>query len=112
MKVPRLNRRLTLESPARASDGSGGFIESWTPLGVLWAAVIPRTGKESTSSGAPVSSVSYKIVVRGAEAGAVERPVPEQRFRDGTRLFLIRAVTEQDSNGRFLVCFADEEVVT
>lgn len=112
MTVPRLNRRLTLESPDRVSDGAGGFVESWTALGVLWAAVEPRTGKESSTAGAAVSSVSYRIIVRGAPVGSARRPVPEQRFRDGARLFRISAVTEQDPAGRFLICFADEEVAT
>ena len=112
MKVPRLNRRLTLESPARIADGAGGFSESWTALGVHWAAVLPRTGKESTAIGATIASVSYRIVVRAAPMGSAARPEAEQRFRDGSRLFRISAVTEHDPNGRYLVCFATEEVAT
>lgn len=112
MSVPRLNRRLTLESPARVSDGAGGFVESWTALGVLWAAVEARTGKERSTGGAALSSVSYRIILRGAPIGAAARPVPEQRFRDGQRLFRISAVTEHDPDGRYLICFAEEEVAT
>ncbi len=110
MKMPRLNRRLTLENATRASDGAGGFLETWSSLGVVWASVIPRTGRDSETGGAPVSAVSYKIIVRGAPVGHVQRPVPEQRFRDGSRLFQIRAVTEYDPDGHYLTCFADEEV--
>lgn len=111
MKGPRLNRRLTLESPSRVADGAGGFAENWTALGVLWASVQSRTGREAQSGGAPVSAVSYRIVVRGAPVGDPQRPVAEQRFRDGARLFHIRAVTEMEDAGRYLICFADEEVV-
>ena len=107
---PRLNRRLTLENAVRTSDGAGGFVESWASLGVLWASVLPRTGRDSETGGAPVSAVSFRIVVRAAPVGHVQRPVPEQRFRDGSRLFQIRAVTEFDVEGRYLTCFADEEV--
>lgn len=110
MSAPRLNRRLTLESPERLADNHGGFTESWTPIGVLWAEVTPRTGRETTSVGAPVSRVGYRIVVRGAPVGHPERPMVEQRFRDGARLFLLHSVTEVDAAGRYLVCFADEEI--
>lgn len=111
MSLPRLNRRLTLESPGRVSDGAGGFVETWTALGVVWAELKARTGRETVSAGAAVSSVPYSVVVRGAPVGHPERPVPEQRFRDGGRLFHIRSVAERDPEGRYLVCMADEEVV-
>ncbi|MEM8692902.1 MAG: phage head closure protein [Pseudomonadota bacterium] len=111
MTAPRLNRRLGLETPERVADGSGGYVESWVQLGVLWADVAPRTGRESVASGAPVSAVSYRITVRGAPVGHPERPMPGQRFRDGSRLFHVSAVTEKDHNARYLICFAEEEVV-
>ncbi|MEM6371513.1 MAG: phage head closure protein [Pseudomonadota bacterium] len=110
MRVPRLNRRLTLESPSRAADGAGGFHEAWTPLGVLWAEVKARTGRETQVATAPVSLVPYTITVRGAPVGHPERPVPEQRFRDGGRVFHIRSVAEADVDGKYLVCLSDEEV--
>ena len=111
MNLPRLNRRLTLESPARVADDAGGFVESWTALGVLLAEVAARTGRETVSSGAAVSLVPYRIVVRGAPVGHPERPRSDQRFRDGGRVFHIRSVAENDPEGRHLICMADEEVV-
>ena len=111
MSVPRLNRRLTLESPGREPDGAGGFEQTWTPLGDLWAELTARTGREAQLAGAALSSVPYQIVVRGAPVGHPERPVAEQRFRDGNRVFHIRSVAEDDHEGRYLACMADEEVV-
>ena len=111
MSLPRLNRRLTLENPERVPDDAGGYVETWTALGVVWAEVIARTGREMVVSGAAVSSVPYRVVVRGAPVGHPERPRPEQRFRDGGRVFHIRSVAEHDPQGRFLLCMADEEVV-
>lgn len=111
MSLPRLNRRLNLESPSRVPDTSGGFHESWTSLGVLWAELVARTGRETVASGAAVSTVPYAIIVRGAPVGHPERPKPEQRFRDGNRLFHVRSVAERDPEGRYLICMAEEEVV-
>ncbi len=110
MKTPRLNRKLVLEAPVRAADGSGGCTESWQALGTHWAEVTARSGAERQVAGVPVSRVSYRIVVRGAPEGSVMRPAPDQRFREGDRRFVIRAVAERDGRGQYLTCFADEEV--
>lgn len=111
MSVPRLNRRLTLESPGRVPDGAGGFEQSWTALGVVWAELKARTGRETQVAAAALSTVPYTVVVRAAPVGDPRRPVPEQRFRDGSRVFHIRSVAEADPEGRYLTCIADEEVV-
>lgn len=112
MSLPQLNRRLVLEAPFRAPDGAGGYAETWQALGEHWAEVRTRTGGERSEAGVPVSTVTYNIVVRGAPYGSAARPMPEQRFRDGERLFLIQAIAERDPEGRFLTCFAEEEIVT
>jgi head-tail adaptor len=109
MSPPRLNRRLILESPTRVPDSAGGYVESWTALGVIWAEMTARTGREAVASGAPVSRVPYAIVVRAAPVGDPERPRAEQRFRDDTRLFHILSVAERDPEGRYLICMAEEE---
>ena len=109
MSVPRLNRQLVLETPNRVSDGAGGFALAWQALGILWADVTARTGRETAQAAAPISAMNYKIVVRAAPFGSVERPKPEQRFREGARIFLIQAVADEDPDGRYLTCFATEE---
>ncbi len=109
-KVPVLNRKLTLERPDRVPDGAGGFSETWQVLGILWAEIRPGSGREREGEFLTVSRVPYRITVRAAPAGAPSRPRPEQRFREGTRLFRILAVSENDTRGHYLTCFAEEEV--
>jgi head-tail adaptor len=111
MSAPQLGRRLVLEAPQVVSDGAGGFVNGWVPLGVLWAQVTPRSGREMAQSGAPVSRMAYRIIVHGAPMGSDARPAAQQRFREGARIFSIEAVTEQDPQGRYLACFAHEEQV-
>lgn len=105
-----LNRPLVLEAPARVPDGAGGFAQTWSVLGTLWAEVVARTGREVTDGTAQLSSTGYRITVRAAPYGAASRPAPEQRFRDGARVFRIGAVTDRDPTGRYLTCYATEEV--
>ncbi len=111
MTAPRLNRKLVLEEAQRVADGAGGFAIIWVALGALWAAVDPGSGRERAGEFATLSFVSYRITVRGAPQGAPSRPKPDQRFRDGARIFRITAVTEADDQGQYLVCFAQEEVL-
>jgi len=106
---PQLTRRLVLEEPQRLSDGAGGFAETWVVLGTLWAEVKAGSGRERAGEVTAVSRVPYRITVRGAPEGNLARPRPEQRFREGARVFRILAVSEADAQGRYLTCFAEEE---
>ena len=109
--TPVLNRRLVLEEAQRVPDGAGGARLSWVARGTLWAEVTPGAGRERAGESVTVSSVGYRIVVRAAPQGAPSRPRPEQRFRDGLRLYRIAAVAEADPRGRYLLCIASEETV-
>lgn len=111
MTQPTLTRKLVLEEPRRIPDGAGGFTEVWIALGVLWGDVRAGTGRERESAGlATVSTVPYRIIVRGVPHGAPSRPRADQRFREGARVFRILAVTERDPKGMYLECHAREEV--
>jgi head-tail adaptor len=105
-----LNRKLLLEEASQTPDGAGGFIETWAVLGTLWAHIKPGTGRERGVDFVTLSSVPYRITVRAAPDGAPSRPKPNQRFRDGGRIYRIVAVTEADDAAQYLVCFAHEEV--
>jgi head-tail adaptor len=110
MSAPRLNRKLVLEGAQRVPDGLGGFALAWVAKGTLWAAVEAASGRERAGESVTVSTVGYRITVRGAPEGAPSRPRPEDRFREGGRIFRITAVSEADAGGRYLTCFAQEEV--
>ena len=111
MSAPRMNRQLVLEAPGVQGDGAGGFVRGWVPLGMIWAEVTARSGRERAQSGAPVSSYTYRVIVRAAPVGSSARPTPEQRFREGVRIFTIEAVAEYDPEGRYLQCHVTEEQV-
>ncbi|MCG7492071.1 head-tail adaptor protein [Thalassobius sp. Cn5-15] len=105
---PHRNRQLILEAPLQTADGAGGFITTWQALGVLWGAVALRSGRE----GAGLSQTRLRITLRAAPVGSAMRPAPNQRLREGTRLYLIDSVHESDAGARYLTCLAHEEVVT
>jgi len=108
MSGPQLNRLLGLEGIQRVADGAGGFSRAWVQRGQLWAEVLPGSGRDVPGEEVTLTSVPYRITVRGAPFGTPSRPVAGQRFREGDRLFAIVAVTERDADGRYLTCFARE----
>lgn len=112
MKTPHLNRKLVLEEPQRVADDAGGYVIEWLPLGELWAQLTPGSGREVAAHNLPRSRVPMRIVVRAAPVGALQRPIPGQRFREGARVYEITAVTEADRFVRYLTCHAEEEVTT
>ncbi len=110
MTAHKLNRKLILETVTRSDDGAGGFIETWTVLGTLWGAVSPRKGRYVTGYGGAVSQTGFEIVVRAAPVGHSNRPLPGQKLRMGTRVFLVQAVTEDEPSPMYLTCQVEEEV--
>lgn len=105
-----LNRPLVLEEPGQIPDGAGGFATDWTAIGTLWADVRSRTGRDRGGEAVSLSTTAFRIIIRASPYGTPSRPRPGQRFRDGVRLFGIEAVAEFDASGRYLTCFAHEEV--
>jgi head-tail adaptor len=53
--------------------------------------------------------VSHRVTLRAAPRGALGRPAAGQRFTDGSRSLLIRAVAEADLRGQRLICWVEEE---
>lgn len=110
MSEPQLNRALVLEAPSQTADGAGGFAQTWTTVGTLWGGITSGSGRDPAGIEITLATVPYRIVVRGAPVGSPRRPMAEQRFRDGARIYLIVAVAEYDRDGAYLTCFAREEV--
>jgi head-tail adaptor len=104
----RLSRRLVIESRQNLPDGSGGFETAWVQVGTLWADVRPGSGGEGFVGARARPRVGYRILVRAAPVGAASRPRPEQRLREGARVFDILTVSEHDPGGRYLEIRAEE----
>lgn len=107
-----LSRLLTLEGPEAVPDGTGGQSRAWVALGTVWAAVRAGPGREAGGrlrGDLPRALQNFRVVVRAAPVGDPARPRPDQRFREGARIFHILAVAEDDPAGRYLTCHVREE---
>tara|TARA_B110000003_G_scaffold148564_2_gene149658 strand:- start:1784 stop:2128 length:345 start_codon:yes stop_codon:yes gene_type:complete len=108
--APKLSRLLTLETPITQPDGAGGYSNSWTVLGHLWAAVDVASGRATSGETSPITRVSYNIIVRASPDGSASRPRAGQRFREAQRLYQIKTVKQVDGRAHYLSCFATEEL--
>lgn len=110
MRAPVLNRALVLEEAVSLPDGAGGLTLDWVALGTLWAELRAGTGRERLGPVAPAGQMAHRAYLRAAPQGSPQRPRPDQRLREGARIFTILAVAEADPAGAFLVCALREEV--
>lgn len=111
MKTVRLSRKLVLEARQGLPDGSGGFVVAWQAVGTIWADIEARTGREDFIAGQAKPRMRFRILVRATPFGAPSRPRPDQRFREGARIFDILTVAEGDPAGRYLEIQAEEGVL-
>ena len=108
----RLLRRLVLEAPQRTPDGSGGFA---IDLGAGRHALGRRDGADGARgpdrrapSGRGCATGSWCAARRSGRRAAA----PEQRLREGGRVFAILTVAERDVDGRYLEILAEEGVLS
>lgn len=98
-----LRHRLALEEPQPVSDGAGGFTESWDTVATVWAALVPSGGVEAVESGRLAGRVTHDVTLR-YRVGVT----PAMRFRQGTRLFHILSVIDDDERKTWLRCQCEE----
>lgn len=103
-----LNRRLTLEALSATPDGAGGQAEHWSAVATHFADVRSYSGREREVGGRASARVTHKALIRHVAFGAPTRPRPDQRFREGDRIFAIRAVAEADDRRGYLLCWLEE----
>ncbi len=106
----QMTRRLVLEERQGGSDGAGGQVGGWTALGEHWGSIVSRSGRYQRGEGYPRSRVPHRITIRSMPPDAPSRPKAGQRFREGDRLFYIRAVQDLGPRLRYLMILVDEEV--
>ncbi len=102
-RIARLRRRLLIEAPNATPDGMGGVTRAYAAIGVVWAKVEWLGGAERWQADRPEQAGSIRVTLRhraGLDAG--------MRFRDGERIFEIRALGDPNGSGRRLVCQCEE----
>jgi SPP1 family predicted phage head-tail adaptor len=100
-----LRHRLVLEEPVETPDGAGGVTRSYATVTTLWAAVAPVRARGDVVAEALGATVTHRIIVRSGPDVTTRH-----RLREGTRIFRILALRDQDGSGRLLEIDAEERV--
>lgn len=108
MLIGALRHLLTLQTQTRASDGQGGYTETWAALSpaTAWAAVQPATARdleERVGKGIE-ASLSHLVTLR--YRGDVTTGM--RAVLDGTRHLYVRGVSTIDEADRWTVLACEE----
>lgn len=100
----QMTARLDLETPQTVPDGQGGATVSFDVVASLWARIEPVSFLVTEEAASERGTISHRIWVKFREditAG--------QRFRKGTRVFVVKLARDPDETRRYLVCQCEEE---
>lgn len=99
-----LRSELALEAMTPVPDGAGGYAESWSEIGLVFARIEPVQARERFGAGQTLEEVTHRITLR--QRGDIASGM---RFRRGARIFAILTVHDPDETERYLVCRVREE---
>lgn len=101
--IGALRERIEIQQVATSRDAIGGEVQTWGPLAGVWARVEPMSSSEQWRRQQMQASAAWKITIRWrADVTTKHRVVW------GTRVFLVKGVTNSDERKRFLVLACDE----
>lgn len=103
-RIGHLRHRITLERPERASDGRGGWVETWSPAATVWAAVEAIRASERVVAQQTQGSVTYHVVIRYRSDVTADMRV----VWNGRPLYLVGPPYDFDGRRRYLVLECEE----
>lgn len=103
MKPGNLRHRITLEQITRASDGAGGYTETWSVVANVYADVYPLKGQERYDAQQIQATQSHRVTIR-YRAGIT----PDMRVKYGARILRIDAVIDPEERHRELILMCSE----
>jgi len=59
-----IRHRVTLQAPAKAPDGMGGFTVTWTDAATVWAAIWPVSASETIQAAQTGMTITHRIRIR------------------------------------------------
>jgi SPP1 family predicted phage head-tail adaptor len=97
--LTELNKRITIEAPVFGPSDGGSATISWRPIGFVWAALRPTTGRETVTADGQSLQTTHHVWLR-------YRPdlTGAMRFRLGLRVFTIQSIRDPDERQRWLLC--------
>ena len=99
MRAGRLNKRITIQSPATGQDATGEPTTGWTDVATVWASIVDVSGREYVAAGGTQNAAQTKVTIR-KRSGIT----PAMRVVHGATVFNIEAALEQGRDALLLMC--------
>jgi SPP1 family predicted phage head-tail adaptor len=101
--IGALRNRVTIEAPADAPDGAGGFTRSFAPLAQVWAKIDPVSARDQFVEQRQEQSTTHVVTIRWRSDVK-----SQMRILHRGRKLLIQSVIDRDERRRFLICECEE----
>lgn len=88
MAIGDLNKRITLQAPTKVSDSMGGFVNSYSDMATVYAAIWPVSASDTIQANATVMVISHRIRIRYRSVLKTS-----WRIKFGNRYFTIVSIT-------------------
>ena len=106
MKIPRLDKRVTIQYLVYARNTEKEEISTWTDLATVWASIEPVTSSQAWAAQAIQDGATVLVKIRYRRNFR-----PEWRFKFGYRIFEITgAPMNPDEENRWLFCTCRERL--
>ena len=99
MQAGKLDKRITIQSPAAGKDAYGEPLTGWIDFATVWAGIQDLTGREYLAAAATQNAVTSKITIRHLDG-----IVSAMRAMHGTVAYSIEAVLGTDKRQLLLMC--------
>jgi len=103
----RMNEKIVIQRFTRASDGAGGFVQTYVDVANVFADITPLRATEREVSEASISFVAYKMIVRySSNTSGIDTSMRVVYAGDNYRIQSILNIDEAD---RFLEILATRD---
>lgn len=101
--LDRLNKRITIQSKTKTSDGLGGYSEIWSNLKTLWAEIKPISNSNNFETNQIEEKITHIITVRYYNSLTTQH-----RIKYGDRIFNIIGIINPLENNQTMEITAEE----
>lgn len=97
MKIADLNKEINIQVKTKTSDSMGGFVESFSTLCTIWAAIWPVAASEQIINSGQTMTISHRIRIRYMKVFD-----SNWRIKFGDRYFSIVSIINPNGNNEML----------
>jgi SPP1 family predicted phage head-tail adaptor len=103
MRAGELRDRIEIQRATDTSDGAGGTLRQWAIHDVVWAKVVPGTGREFATAKQTMPALSHMVSIRYRSDLS-----PAMRIRRGSQILAIHSTADVNSRGQELLILCEE----